>query len=74
MVKIESWQLTSAFIRHDLDKFRSRMTEAEDRISHLEDSTRADSRELHALQLQVKVLQDRAILKIPGLRSLQRHP
>lgn len=43
-----------------MDKFRSRVSEAED-ISQLENSTRADSREMHALQIQVKALQDKAI-------------
>lgn len=44
-----------------MDKFRSRVSEAEDCISQLEDTTRADSREMHALQIQVKALQDKAI-------------
>lgn len=48
-------------IRHDMDKFRSRVSEAEDHISQLEDSIRADSREMHALKIQVKALQDKAI-------------
>lgn len=47
-------------IRHDMDKFRSRVSEAEECISHLEDSTRSDSRELQTLQIEVKALQEKA--------------
>lgn len=60
-IKMDYLATDISLIRHGLDTFRTRMSEAEDGISHLEDSTRTDSRELHALQLQVKALQYRAI-------------
>lgn len=60
-VKIDYLATDISLICHDQDKFRSRVSEAEECISQLEDSTRADSREMHALQLQVKALQEKAI-------------
>lgn len=60
-VKIDYLATDISLIRHDMDKFRSRVAEAEERISQLEDSTRADSRELHALQAQVKALQEKSV-------------
>lgn len=61
MVKIDHLASDISLIRHDMDKFRSRFVEAESRISQLEDVTSADSRNLRALQLQVKALQDKSI-------------
>lgn len=60
MVKINHMATEIGLIHHNMDKFRSRVSEAEERSSHLEESTRTDSRELHALQMQVKALQDKA--------------
>lgn len=48
-------------IRQDLDKFRARISEVEDRVSSVEDLARSDSRDIKALQLQVRALQERAI-------------
>lgn len=59
--KIDYLATDISLICHDMDKFRSRVSEAEDHISHLEDPTRADSREMHALQIQVKAFQDKVI-------------
>lgn len=50
-----------SLIRHDMETFRSCLGEAEARISQAEDTIRADSREIHALQIQVKALQDKAV-------------
>lgn len=61
MVKIDHLVTDVSLIRHDMDKFRSRLTEAEDRVSQLEDTTRSDSRDHRALQLQVKALQEKSI-------------
>lgn len=47
-------------IRQDLDGFKDRVSEVENRVSTLEDSKKSDSRELQALQQQVKQLQERA--------------
>lgn len=61
MVKIDHLVTDVSLIRHDMDKFRTRFSEAEGRISQLEDDTRSDSRDLRALQLQVKALQEKFI-------------
>lgn len=61
MVKIDHLVTDVCLIRHDMDKFRSRFAEAEGRISQLEDDTRADFRDLRALQLQLKALQEKSI-------------
>lgn len=61
MVKIDHLASDISLVRHDMDKFRSRFAEAESRISQLEDDTRADSRNLRALQLQVKALQEKSV-------------
>lgn len=68
--KIDYIPTDISLIRHNLDKFRSRVSEAEDRISQLEDSTRSD---FHALQLQVKVLQEKAIDTENCLRQSNIH-
>lgn len=60
MVKIDHLATDVSLIRHDMDKFRSRFAETEGRISQLEDDTRSDSRDLRALQLQVKALQEKS--------------
>lgn len=48
-------------IRHDLNIFRSHMLEVKDHISWVEDVARSDFTELHALQLQVRALQAKAV-------------
>lgn len=68
MVKIDHL-VDVSLIQHDMDKFRARFTEAEGRISQLEDTTRSDSRDLRALQLQVKALQEKSIDTENRLRS-----
>lgn len=48
-------------IRQDLDGFKTRISEVENRVSTLKDSTKSDSKEIRALQLRVRRLQEKAI-------------
>lgn len=50
-----------SLIRQDLDKFRSRVSEVKSRVSTLKGLTRSDSREMRALQLQMRAIQECAI-------------
>lgn len=68
MVKIDHLVTDVSLIRHNMDKFRSRFGEAKGRISQLEDDTRSDFRDLRALQLQVKALQEKSIDRENRLR------
>lgn len=58
MAKIDYVAIDVGLIPQDLDKFRARISEVEDRVSGVEDLIRSDHR---TLQLQVRALQERAI-------------
>lgn len=60
MVSIEHLTTECTLIRHDLDKIRGRITEAEDRISVVEDTSQTQGNQLVELQAMVKSLQSRA--------------
>lgn len=71
--KINYLATNVSLIHQDLDKFWSRVSEVEDRVSTVEDVVRSDSRDLRALQMQVKVLQERAIDTANRLRQNNIH-
>lgn len=61
MAKIDYVAIDVGLIPQDLDKFRARISEVEDRVSGVEDLIRSDHRDHRTLQLQVRALQERAI-------------
>lgn len=60
MDKIDHVQTNVDFIRRDLDSFRGRMAEVEQRVSGTEDTVRDHSGDLHTLKARVKALESRA--------------
>lgn len=50
-----------SLIQRVMDKFRSRMSEAESRTSQVEDTVHEDSRELRILQKQVQSLHEKTV-------------
>lgn len=58
--KIDHVQTETALIRRDMDKFRDRVTEAERRVSDVEDTQREHHADIQALKLKVKHLENRA--------------
>ena len=60
MVRIDHVATECTLIRHDIDKFRGRLTEAEGRISEVEDVAHTHGAQLRELWGQVDSLQRRA--------------
>lgn len=58
--KIDHVQTETAPIRRDMDRFRDRVTEAERRVSEIEDTQRDHHAYIQALKLKVKHLENRA--------------
>lgn len=61
MAKIDFLSADISLISHGMEKFCSRLSEAEERISQAEGTINADSRELHIFQRQVKALQEKMV-------------
>lgn len=59
MSKIDAFTMKVSLIRHDLDKFRSWLSEAVSHISQVEDIVHTDSRELRILQKQVQSMHEK---------------
>lgn len=54
MAKINLMQLEMGLIRQDMDKFWDRLSEAERRVTNIEDSVCDHLASLHTLQVKIK--------------------